>query len=103
MYALSGSYTAILGYVAFVAHFYICLAVLAVFVLRIREPDLPRPFKVWGYPFTPIAFLLVSVIYLYNLVSTQLEVVIVGIVIVVAGLPFFWYWQRTNTIDGNRS
>ena len=94
IYAWSGSYSAILGYVAFVAHFFICLAVLAVIVLRIREPDLERPYKVWGYPFTPIAFLLVSVVYLYNLLTAQPQSVLVGIVIVLAGLPFYWYWRK---------
>ena len=94
IYALTGSYTQILGFVAFVSHFFICLAVLAVIVLRIREPDLPRPYKVWGYPFTPISFLLISLVYLYNLIMSNPQNVLVGIVTVAAGIPFYWYWKR---------
>ena len=96
LFAMTGSYTQILGYVAFVVHFYISLAVLAVIVLRIREPDLHRPYRVWGYPVTPVAFLLVSVVYLYNLVATQLLSVLVGVAIVAAGLPFYFYWRKNN-------
>ena len=94
LFALTGSYTLILGYVAFVSHFFICLAVLAVIVLRIREPDLPRPYRVWGYPLTPIAFLVVSAVYLGNLVITTPRQILVGIGIVVVGLPFYAYWRN---------
>lgn len=100
LFASTGSYTAILGYVAFVAHLFISLAVLAVIVLRIREPGLPRPYRVWGYPYTPVAFLLVSIVYLGNLLINELAAVAVGIVIVLAGLPFYWYW-RCRIIPGD--
>jgi len=101
LYAVTGSYSQILGFVAFVMHFFICLAVLAVIVLRIREPDLPRPYKVWGYPFTPIAFLLISAVYLYNLAVSQPLNVLVGVGIVAAGLPFYWYWKRQPVDTGS--
>jgi APA family basic amino acid/polyamine antiporter len=94
LFALTGSYSEILSFVAFVSHFFICLAVLAVVMLRVKEPDLPRPYRVWGYPLTPIAFLLVSAIYLVNLLVTRPLGVSVGIVMVLAGLPFYFYWQR---------
>ncbi|MDH3990221.1 MAG: amino acid permease [Gammaproteobacteria bacterium] len=101
LFALTGSYALILSYVAFVIHFFICLAVLAVVVLRIREPDLPRPYKVWGYPFTPVVFLLVSVFYLGNLIVTRPFQVLVGVGIVLSGLPFYWYWQKRPANNAN--
>ena len=94
LFALTGSYVLILSYVAFVIHFFICLAVVAVFILRVREPDLERPYRVWGFPFTPAAFLLVSVFYLGNLVMTQPMNVAVGVAIVLSGLPFYRYWRN---------
>ena len=99
LYALTGSYGLILSYVAFVVHFFICLAVIAVVLMRIREPDLPRPFKVWGYPFTPVIFLAVSAVYLFNLLSTQTANVLVGVVIVLAGIPYFLYRRREQSAD----
>lgn len=92
--ALAGSYSEILGFVAFVIHFFICLAVLAVIILRIREPDLVRPYKVWGYPWTPVLFLVVSAGYLINLIVTKPLSVLIGVAIVLAGLPFYRYWKR---------
>jgi len=97
LFALTGSYSLILGFVAFVSHFFISLAVLAVIVLRIREPDLVRPYRVPGYPVTPVAFLLVSVVYLGNLVVTAPGNALVGIAIVLAGLPFYAWWRRQGT------
>jgi APA family basic amino acid/polyamine antiporter len=94
IFALTGSYSEILSFVAFVSHFFICLAVLAVIMLRIREPDLPRPYRVWGYPLTPVAFLVVSAVYLVNLLFTRPLGVAVGVVMVLAGLPFYFYWRR---------
>ena len=96
---LAGSYSEILGFVAFVIHFFICLAVLAVIILRIREPGLVRPYKVWGYPWTPVLFLIVSAGYLVNLIVTKPGSVFIGVAIVLAGLPFYWYWKRQLT-DG---
>ena len=94
VFALTGSYVLILSYVAFVIHFFICLAVIAVVILRFREPELDRPFKVPGYPVTPAAFLLVSVFYLGNLAISQPGNVAVGIAIVLSGLPFYAYWRK---------
>jgi len=91
---LAGSYSEILGFVAFVIHFFICLAVLAVIILRIREPELVRPYKVWGYPWTPVLFLIVSAGYLVNLIVTKPGSVLIGVAIVLAGLPFYWHWRR---------
>lgn len=96
IFALSGSYVEIMGYIAFVIHFFVCLAVLAVIILRIREPELQRPYKVWGYPFTPVAFLLVSAVYLFNLIVTKPVAVMVGVGIVLVGVPFYFYWSRKN-------
>jgi amino acid transporter len=99
VYAVSGSYSQILTVVAFVAHVFICLAVAAVIVLRVREPDLERPYKVWGYPFTPIIFIIVSLIYLGNLAVNQTVGAAIGTSVVLAGLPFYWYWKRASLVD----
>lgn len=97
----SGSYIEILQFVAFVVHLFICLAVLAVIILRHREPDLHRPFKVWGYPWTPVLFLAISVVYLATLLLTKLSAVAVGIFIVLLGVPFFFFrkYRTANSPD----
>jgi APA family basic amino acid/polyamine antiporter len=55
---LTATFNAVLTYVGFTLALFASLAVLGVFVLRRRHPNLKRPFKTWGYPVTPAIFLL---------------------------------------------
>ncbi len=57
---LSATFQSVVNYVQFSLTLCSALTVLGVFVLRWRQPDLPRPYRVWGYPFTPLFFLLIS-------------------------------------------
>jgi APA family basic amino acid/polyamine antiporter len=58
---LLGTVDQIFQYAGFTLTLFACLAVSCVIVLRITRPDAPRPFRMWGYPFTPILFLVISV------------------------------------------
>ena len=93
-YSLAGTYQQILNAVGFVIQLLLSLAVAAVIVLRVREPDLPRPYRVWGYPVTPVLFLAISAWYLVNLLFTRTVPSLAGLAVVVAGLPFYYYWGR---------
>jgi APA family basic amino acid/polyamine antiporter len=99
VFAISGTYEQILGYFAFVEFLLYGLSVAAVIVLRIREPELPRPYRVWGYPIPPLIFLLVGVWYLTSLLGTQWRTSLVGIGILLTGLPFYAYW-RPRRVEG---
>ena len=88
-YVFSGSYSEILGYVAFVSQLFTVLMVVGVILMRRREPALPRPYRAWGYPWTPILFILVMAAYLASLLITKTSSVLVGIGVVAAGLPFY--------------
>ena len=57
---LTASFDQIINYVQFSLTLCAMLAVVGVFVLRVRQPDLPRPYRTWGYPVTPIVFLAIS-------------------------------------------
>jgi APA family basic amino acid/polyamine antiporter len=52
----TASFGALLAYVGFTLSIVAGLAVVGVIVLRWREPDLPRPYRTWGYPVTPLLF-----------------------------------------------
>ncbi len=97
--AVAGTYQQILTAVGFVAQLLLSLAVAAVIVLRFKEPDLARPYRVPGYPVTPVLFLAISAWYLINLLSTRLGPSLVGIGIVLLGLPFYYYWTRTAEVE----
>lgn len=93
-FALSGTFTQILTYTAFVNHSFMSLIVASVFVLRVREPQMPRPYRTWGYPVTPLIFLAVSAWYLYGLLRDRLTGSFIGIGIMLLGVPFYMYWQQ---------
>ena len=96
-FALSGSFEQILTYYAFLDYFFFTLVVGAVLILRRTEPSLPRPYRVWGYPVTPILFLVVCAWYLGNTLIHRTGDSLVGIVLTLSGLPFYFYWARRRT------
>ncbi len=56
LFVWTNSFEGILTYAGFTLNLFLVLAVVGVLVLRRREPDLPRPYRVWGYPWTPLFF-----------------------------------------------
>jgi amino acid transporter len=70
------------------------LTVAAVFALRRRRPDLPRPYRVWGYPVVPAVFLLASGAMVVNALITDPLNTGVTLLIVAAGLPVYWLRGR---------
>ncbi len=66
------------------------LAVAGVFVLRRRRPELPRPYRVWGYPLVPAVFLLASVLMVFNALITDRHNTGVTLLIILAGIPVYW-------------
>lgn len=95
--ALSGSFTQILGWAAFVNQAFMALTVVGLFILRRTAPDLPRPYKVFGYPYTPLLYVAILLWYLTTLLVNRGPQVMIGMAIVAAGIPFYVYWQRKST------
>jgi basic amino acid/polyamine antiporter, APA family len=69
------------------------LAVAAVFVLRRTRPDLPRPYRTWGYPVIPILFLLASVAMVANALWTDPLNTGITFGIILAGVPVYLAWR----------
>jgi APA family basic amino acid/polyamine antiporter len=92
--ALSGSYQQIITYTAFPNYFFLSLGVVALIVLRVREPQLERPFRVPLYPLTPLLFLLVFAWYLVNSLWHSFADTMVGIALTLTGVPFYLYWSH---------
>jgi APA family basic amino acid/polyamine antiporter len=70
------------------------LTVAAVFVLRRQRPELPRPYRVWGYPIVPAVFLLASAGMVANALITDPANTGVTLLIIAAGLPVYWLRSR---------
>jgi amino acid transporter len=70
------------------------LAVAAVFVLRRQRPELPRPYRAWGYPLVPAIFLVASLLMVLNALYTDPRGTLMTLVIIAAGIPVYWLWAR---------
>lgn len=81
------------GFVIGIWPFY-ALAVAAVFVLRRRQPALPRPYRVIGYPLVPLIFLVASVYLLGSYALTEPGVFALNVGVIAAGAPVYWWWRR---------
>lgn len=66
------------------------LTVLGVFVLRVKEPALPRPYRTWGYPLTPLIFLAVSAWMMFYIVSDKPRESLAGLATMLAGLLVYF-------------
>jgi basic amino acid/polyamine antiporter, APA family len=96
--AASGTFEQLLTYVIFVGWMFYSLSAACVFVYRIRRPDLKRPYKVPGYPWTPAIFILAGIAMTANTIASQPTRALVGLGIVFAGAPAYFIWRaRTKT------
>ena len=91
---LSGTYDQLYTFVIFAAVLFYALAGASVIVLRRRHPEWPRPYRTWGYPFTPILYVGTCVIVLVNTLMNQPVESGWGLAILACGLPAYLYWRR---------
>jgi APA family basic amino acid/polyamine antiporter len=92
--ALSGSYSRLLTYVTFASLSFNALTVIGLFVLRSKRADLPRPYRTWGYPLTPIVYLAGAGFFTFYIAVGDPVDALIGIGIVILGLPAYWWLQR---------
>jgi APA family basic amino acid/polyamine antiporter len=83
------SFEAVLDFIQFALLFCSFFTVLGVIKLRITKPDLPRPYRAWGYPLTPVIFLLVTLFMMYYLVTERPLQSFLGILIMFSGLVIY--------------
>jgi len=88
---LSGSFDTISDYVIFAAWLFYMLGAFGVFVLRKKMPNVERPYKVWGYPYTPIIFVIFSFLFLINSIVSDTQNAAMGLILILLGLPVYLY------------
>ncbi len=91
--AASGTFEQLLTYVVFTGWIFYALGAAAVFVYRRREPDTLRPYRVPGYPFTPLLFLVAAGALVLNTIAAEPLRALVGAGLVVTGIPAYVIWQ----------
>jgi basic amino acid/polyamine antiporter, APA family len=91
---LSGGYKELFTYVIFASWILYGMATAAVIVLRKKRPDLPRPYRTLGYPFVPLLFVLVAALLVISTLADSPAESLKGLFLVLAGIPFYYYWRN---------
>ena len=91
---LSGTYESLIDYALFGIWVFYGLMIAAVIVLRRTRPDLPRPYRMWGYPLTPLAFLAITLWFLINMLITRPGASFASLSLMLTGVPAYFLWHR---------
>ena len=91
---MAGTFEQIFTFAMFIAIVFWIAAAASVFTLRIKRPDLPRPYKTWGYPVVPAIFILASLGILLNTLLEKPVEALAGILFTALGIPVYFYWKR---------
>lgn len=87
-------YSNLLDYVVFAALLFYVLTILGIFLLRRKRPDAERPYKAFGYPMVPLLYIVAAAGIMLALLLYKTLTAGMGMVIVLSGLPVYWWWAR---------
>ncbi len=93
---LSGWFDDLYNFVIFGSWILYLLTALSVFVLRKKQPNLPRPYRIIGYPLVPMLFVLVAGFLLVSTLQTRPRESLMGLVLMVLSVPFYFFWKKQN-------
>ncbi len=96
---LTGTYSDLLTYTAFASLLFGVLTVSGLFVLRKKMPDVERPYKTWGYPVVPLLYILAALFFIIYIFVGDVRNSGFGLVIILSGVPFYFYLRRKNIIN----
>jgi basic amino acid/polyamine antiporter, APA family len=89
----SGSYSDLLDYVIFAALLFYVLTVSALFVLRHRRPEWPRPYRAFGYPILPMLYVAAAAFIMLSLLVVRPKYSWPSFAIVLSGVPVYFLWR----------
>ena len=95
--ALSGSFDTLTDYAIFALTLFYALVAASVFVFRKRLPDAERTYRVWGYPYVPIIFLVVSAWLIVQTISNHPRQSGIGLGLILVGLPVYWLLTKRSS------
>ncbi len=109
LFILTGSFDMLADIFTFVSWLAYLLGAIGIFVLRKKMPDQPRPYRVWGFPWLPLLFILFAAFYVVstiwndinNYISGETPVInsLLGVAITALGIPLYWYFKRINIVS----
>ncbi|MDE3063149.1 MAG: amino acid permease [Acidobacteriota bacterium] len=94
---VSGSYSQLLDYIIFAVLVFYILTIAGLFVLRVRQPDAPRPYKALGYPILPALYIVLASWICIVLLRYKPLYTWPGLALVILGIPVYLFWSRQST------
>jgi APA family basic amino acid/polyamine antiporter len=95
--AVSGTFEELYSLFVFAVWIFFALTPIAMLRLRKNEPNLFRPYRAWGYPWTPLLFLIAAVALTVNLWMVRPVRSSLGLAVILGGIPFFYYWRKSRS------
>jgi len=102
--AVSGSYQKLYSYVIFASWIFYGLTAAGVLILRRKRPEAARPYRMWGYPVTPLLFVAISLLIVAGTLAASPGPSAWGLLIIASGVPLYYYWRgkhRTASAAGD--
>lgn len=90
----SGSFDQLTDMLVFASFIYYGSTALGVIILRIKSPEIERKYKIIGYPYVPIFFVLFCILLLFVTIFNQPYEAMVGLGLIATGIPFYWFWKK---------
>jgi len=91
---LSGRYGDLLDMISFVVVIFYVLTIVGIYILRVKRPDAPRPYKAFGYPVLPAIYVLMGLAFCILLIIYKPQYTWPGLIIVLIGIPIYYISQR---------
>ena len=100
-FIFSASFSQVVIYISFTLNLFTFLAVLGIIVMRIKHPNLERPYKTWGYPIVPLLFLLITGWLMYIGLMSNLKESIFGLLTAASGIVIYLIWGKKEVTSLN--
>jgi len=97
----SGTYDQITSYVVFGSWAFYAMTAVSVIILRRKMPNADRPYKAWGYPYATLLFVAIAAWFIYNTLVEDTRNAVMGIVLLLISLPFYYHWTRNARASTN--
>jgi amino acid transporter len=94
--ALTGTFEELYSLFVFAVWIFFALTGIALLRLRRIEPELVRPYRAWGYPWTPLIFTAAAIALTLNLWMVRPVRSTIGLGVILLGIPFFYRWRKTH-------
>ena len=91
---IGGAFRELFSLAIFAEWLFYMIAASTIFVFRVREPQMARPYRMWGYPILPALFIVSAGVLLYYTFTANLRNSATGLMVILAGIPVFYVFAR---------